>query len=116
MADGSLTLAQSRALIYVARHEGIRQVELADMLEVRPITLTRLVDQLAEDGLVERRPDPADRRAYRIFPTVAAAPHLAEIEKVGAAVRADALRGIDKQEAAAVMRTLQKMHDNLTAR
>src|SRR5450631_3665986 len=83
--DGSsLTLAQARALIYVSRHEGVRQVDFAELLEVQPITLGRLIDQLAETGLVERRPDSADRRAYQIFLTPAAASHLAAIETVAA--------------------------------
>ncbi len=109
----SLTQAQARALVYISRHEGIRQVELADLLEIQPITLVRLIDQLAEGGLVERRPDPADRRAYRLFPTPDAAPHLAAIEEVAASVRADALRGIDEQQTAVLLSALRKMRDNL---
>jgi len=57
--EGScLTLAQARALVHIARSEGIRQVELADGLDIQPITLARQLDQLAENGLVERRSDP----------------------------------------------------------
>jgi DNA-binding MarR family transcriptional regulator len=82
LEDGALTPAQGRALVYISRHEGIRQVDLAKLLEVQPITLARLVDQLAESGVVERRPDPADRRAYQVFLTPAAASHLATIEQV----------------------------------
>jgi hypothetical protein len=59
LTDPQLTLAQARALVYVARHEGVRQVELAALLEVQPITLARLIDQLARAGLVERRADRA---------------------------------------------------------
>ncbi len=63
----SITLAQARALVYLARHQGIRQIDLARLLEVQPITLARLIDQLAEAGLVERHADAADRGAYRMF-------------------------------------------------
>jgi len=115
--EGSLlTLAEARALVYVSRHEGVRQVELAELLEVQPITLARLIDQLAAAGFVERRPDPADRRAYRIYLTADAAPQLAAIKQVTTAIRADALRGLGKQEAAAVLSALRKMYDNLTPR
>lgn len=115
--EGSLlTLAQARALVYVSRHEGVRQVELAEFLEIQPITLARLIDQLMEAGLVERRPDPVDRRAYRIYLTSAAAPQLAAIKQVAAAIRADALRGLGKQDAAMVLSALSKMHENLTPR
>lgn len=116
LEGSSLTLAQARALIYVSRHEGVRQVDLAELLEVQPITLARLLDQLAAAGFVERQPDPADRRAYRIYLTPAAAPQLAAIKQVAAAIRADALRGLGKQEAAAVLAALGKMHGNLAPR
>ena len=116
LEGSSLTQAQARALIYVSRHEGVRQVELAELLEVQPITLARLLDQLAEAGLVERRPDPADRRAYQVFLTPDAAPHLAAIEQVTAAIRADALRELDEQEVATVMHALRTMRNNLASR
>jgi DNA-binding MarR family transcriptional regulator len=114
--ERDLTLAQARALVYVQRNEGARQIDLAEILEVQPITLTRLIDYLAERGLVERRPDPDDRRAYRVFLTPAAAPYLAAIEEVAAKVRADALRGVDKQQTAAMLRGLARMRDNLSSR
>ena len=77
LEGSSITLAQARALVHVARHEGVRQVDLADLLELQPMTLARLIDQLAAAGLVERRADPADRRAYRVFLRPAAAAQLA---------------------------------------
>ena len=113
LQGSSLTLAQARALIYVSRNEGIRQVELADMLEIQPISLARLIDQLAEARLVERRPDPGDRRAYQLFLKPAAAAHLAAIEQVAAAIRADALSGIDKPQADALLLALNTMRTNL---
>ncbi len=115
--DGSdMTLAQARALTYVSRHEGVRQVDLAELLEIQPITLARLIDQLADAGLVERRADPDDRRAYRLYLTAAAAPRLAAIRQVAATVRAHALDGLDKQQIASVIAALHKMHANLASR
>ena len=112
----TLTLAQARALVYVSRHEGVRQVDLAELLEVQPITLARLIDQLAGDGLVERRPDPNDRRAYQLYLTPAAAPQLATIEQVATAIRLDALQGLDDSEATILMQALKKMRNNLCTR
>lgn len=112
----SLTLAQARALVYVSRNEGIRQVDLADLLEVQPMTLARLVDQLSEGGLVERRADPADRRAHRLHPTRAATPHLAAIEQAVIAVRKDAVRDLGKDDLATVLAALQTIRDNLAGR
>lgn len=116
LEGSSLTLAQARALVYVSRHEGERQVDLAELLEIQPITLARLIDQLGDAGLVERRHDPNDRRAYRLFLTPAATPRLAAIEQVAAAIRRDALRGLDAQQAAFVHAALRTMRDNLSQR
>ena len=60
-----LTRAQWRVLAHLSRNEGIKQVGLADILEIQPITLARLLDRLGADGWVERRPDPSDRRVKR---------------------------------------------------
>jgi DNA-binding MarR family transcriptional regulator len=113
--EGSgLTLAQARALLHVARQEGMRQVELSERLEVQPITLARLVDQLEQSGLVERRADPQDGRAHRIFLTRASRPHLTTIERVAAAIRQQALQGIGEQEAMLVTAALRTMRKNLS--
>jgi DNA-binding MarR family transcriptional regulator len=114
--DTSLTHAQARVLVYVLRNEGVRQVQLAELLDVQPITLARLIDQLAASGMVERRADPTDRRAYLIYLARSAKPHLLAIEKAATTVRADALRGIDPKLAETAFATLRKMRDNLSAR
>lgn len=114
--DSSLTQAQARVLVYVLRNEGIRQVQLAELLDVKPITLARLIDQLAASGMVERRADPTDRRAYLIYLARGAKPHLLAIDKAASSVRAQALRGIDKAEAELAFATLRKMRDNLSGR
>lgn len=114
--EGSLlTFAQARLLIHVALREGVRQIDLADFLEIQPITLARLIDQLENAELVERRPDPSDRRAYRIYLTNAAKPHLLLIEKIAAELRADALKGLNQQEQVIVTSALQKIAENLTS-
>ena len=112
----ALTLAQARALVYVARNEGIRQVDLAELLEVRPMTLARLVDQLATAKLVQRRADATDRRAYRIHLTPRAKPQLAAIDRVVATVRKQATRGLDHDALATALAALRAMRDNLSDR
>ena len=112
----SLTLAQARALVYVARNEGIRQVDLAELLEVQPMTLARLLDQLALAGLVERRTNPADRRAYQVHLTPAAAPHLEAIHQVVATIRQEVTRGFGDDELDTVLTALRRMRDNLPTR
>lgn len=112
--NSALTLAQARALIYVSRHEGIRQVELAELLDVQPITLTRLIDQLEHSRLVERRPDPTDRRAFRVFATSAAAAHLEAIDTVICEILSDATAGISTTATARTKDALTRMRANLT--
>ena len=115
LKDSCLTHAQARVLVHTSRNEGIRQIELAEMLEVQPITLARLLDQLAEEGLIERRPDPKDRRAYHVYLKPAAAPHLASIERVARTIRKAAMRDLTEKQAASVLAALRKIRDNLAS-
>lgn len=116
ITSSTLSLSQARALAYVARSEGCRQVDLAEQLELKPITLARLIDQLEQAELVERRPAPEDRRAYRLFLRVKAKQVLRDIRDIAAASHAQALNGISQDEAAALARALHKMRSNLSSR
>src|SRR3546814_18320621 len=69
MRDSGITALQWRLISYLKRHEGIRQGPLAELIEVEPITLSRMIDRLAEAGLAERRADPPDRRAWQLYLT-----------------------------------------------
>ncbi len=114
LGGSTVTYAQARTLVYLARNEGIRQVDLAELLEVQPITLARLVDQLADAGLVERRADPADRRAYRLHLTAAAEPTLVEIRAIAQSVRDAALADLDLGEAARTVDGLRRIRETLS--
>ena len=82
-AQFGMTRAQWAVLVRLDRSEGLKQSELAEMLDLQPITLTRLLDKLCDSGLIERRPDPADRRAKRLFLTPAARPLLERLGALG---------------------------------
>ena len=112
---GQLTQAQARTLVYLARNEGLRQVELAELLEMQPITLARQIDHLEQLGIIERRADPSDRRAYRLYLLDAAAHHLETYVEQGKALREEALRGLDSEQIATLMTALQVMRANLSA-
>lgn len=114
MVGGELTLAQSRALIYIARNPGVRQVELAEILEIQPITLARLVDQLESCGLAERRPHPSDRRAYQLYQTSKADNYLDGMAGVIQQIREEAFAGLDDKELDALRASLEKVYNNLT--
>src|SRR3546814_5681847 len=64
-----ITGAQWRLLFTVSRNEGQNQGATAELLEVEPITLCRMIDRMEDAGMVERRPDPNDRRAWRLYLT-----------------------------------------------
>lgn len=115
-SKGSLdmTLMQARALVYVSHCEGIRQVQLAEMMDIQPITLARLIDQLAEDKLVERRPDPKDRRAYGLYLMEKSTPLLEEIDIEVKRVREKALQGLTEEQIDVFQNALSVMHANLS--
>jgi MarR family transcriptional regulator for hemolysin len=111
-----LTRAQWQTLFHLARNEGCNQVTLADLLEVEPITLARVIDKLEACGLVERRADPSDRRARLLFLGQRAHPLLEQLRALGAETREIALAGIREDERTLLMTLLTKMRANLTGR
>jgi DNA-binding MarR family transcriptional regulator len=83
------------------------------MLDLQPISLTRLLDGLSENGLIERRSDPNDRRAKRLFLTPAARPLLDRLSELGEDLMATALAGLDQSEASALLASLMAIKENL---
>ncbi|HUC09406.1 MAG TPA: MarR family transcriptional regulator [Stellaceae bacterium] len=108
-----LTRAQAAVLANLARQEGINQVSLAQILELEPITLARLLDRLQAAGLIERRPDPKDRRAHLLYLTQSAYPLLDRIFSLAAAVREDALAGIPEPDRNLLLEMMVRMRVNL---
>lgn len=108
--------AQWQVLFALSRNEGINQAGLADALDVETITVGRMVDRLAEAGLVERRADPADRRAWRLHLTSAAHPLLADLRPVVDGVVAETLAGFDAAETEMLSALLARVRNNLAGR
>jgi DNA-binding MarR family transcriptional regulator len=98
------------------RHEGINQGGLADLVEVEPITLCRMVDRLQEAELVERRADPADRRAWRLHLTDKARALLEEMRPMAFSLFDDAMTGLDPAERSDLFRMLERIRANLSRR
>ncbi len=111
-----LTRAQCRTLGYLARNEGINQAGMADLLEIRPMTLVRQIDRMEEAGWIERRPDPADRRARRLFLTAKARPILGRIWDVANETRDEALALLSPAEAETLVDLLCRVHTTLSER
>jgi DNA-binding MarR family transcriptional regulator len=108
-----LTRAQWSVLANLARNEGINQASLAQVMEIEPITLVRLLDKLEAAELVERRANPADRRERNLYLTPAAGPLLAEIRVIGDAVRERAMAGLDTRQREQLMDYLVHVRANL---
>jgi MarR family transcriptional regulator for hemolysin len=108
-----MTRAQWAVLFRLERAEGLKQAELADLLEVQPITLTRLIDRLCENGLIERRSDPNDRRAKRLFLTPAAKPVMEQLSVVSEKMMAHVLAGLDQREREVMVASLTTIKNNL---
>lgn len=107
-----VTRAQWKVLFRLARQPGLRQIELADILDVEPITLTRIIDRLEEASLVERIADPADRRAWRLHVTDKAQPLIEKLKAVGAELVEQAFAGIDPKEIEIARRVLVRAREN----
>lgn len=110
-----LTRAQWQVLKEIYVQEGLNQGALAELLEVEPITVGRLVDRLEQAGLIERRPHPTDRRAWSLYLLPAAHPLLETLKVIAGETRAELLRGMDDTEIDEAMRLFAKMKDNLVA-
>jgi MarR family transcriptional regulator, transcriptional regulator for hemolysin len=102
------TRAQWIVLFRLRDQEGLSQVDLADVLELQPISLVRLLDRLVEHGLVERRSDPKDRRANRLFLTAAGRQLADDLDSLRDAIAIDVLRDVP---AAAIETSLKTLRD-----
>jgi len=108
-----ITRAQWVVLVRLDRFEGLKQSELADMLDLQPITLTRLLDRLSAGGLIERRADPNDRRANRLYLTPAARPLLERLGDLGEQLMTTALAGVDRDSIERMVAQLATVKENL---
>ena len=110
-----VTRAQWKVLFRLTRFPGLRQVELADMLDVEPITLCRIVDRLEEAELVERQRDPEDRRAWRLQVTDKAKPLVERLKSLGSELVGEAFADIDRSELDQVRGVLARVRENVAA-
>ncbi len=113
--DLGLTRAQWQALAYLTNNEGIPQGRLAELIDVEPITIGRIVDRLEARGLLERRQHPTDRRVWLLFLTEAARPLISVMRDIGDATRSDALLDVSEPERQQLLEVLGRMKTNLAA-
>jgi DNA-binding MarR family transcriptional regulator len=107
-----VTRAQWKVLFRLTRHPGMRQIELADLLDIEAITLSRIVDRLEEAGLVDRVADPADRRAWRLHVTAKAQPLVEKLRALADEMTAEAFAGIDPKHIEITRQVLGRVREN----
>jgi DNA-binding MarR family transcriptional regulator len=108
-----LTLAQCKVLAHLQRNEGISQARLAELTETDPMTLVRTLDRMQQDRWIERRPDPADRRAHRLFLCEEAKPVLARMWRIADQARGEAIAVLSGAEVDQLLELLRRLHENL---
>jgi MarR family transcriptional regulator for hemolysin len=111
--EHGMTRAQWGALARLERQEGMTQAEMAEALEVQPITLLRLIDRLCEQGLVERRPHPHDRRANRLYLTDKGRATLTRLAPLGKEVTGDILAAMPERDISELLRALLLVKSNI---
>jgi MarR family transcriptional regulator, transcriptional regulator for hemolysin len=110
----SLNLAQAKTLTRLEKNEGVSQARLAELAEVDAMAMVRILDRMEADGLLERRPDPADRRARCLYLTAKAKPILSEIWRLSDETREELFAGVGKADRELFMSVLERIHDNLS--
>ncbi len=110
-----LSAAQWRVLLRVSKEEGLAQARLADLLEIEPISVSRLLDRMEEGGWVERRADPSDRRIRCVFPTAKSRNLYGEFKRTASDVYKDALCGLSVAEQKSLIHGLEVAAGNLAA-
>ncbi|GAB2888256.1 MarR family winged helix-turn-helix transcriptional regulator [Microbulbifer echini] len=111
--DHGLSDARWQVLWHLTRAQGLKQTALAGRLEMAPISLARLLDKLQREGLVERRPDPQDRRCFRIYPTGQAESAMALLGGLAEETRSHALDGFSAAEIGQLQALLGRLRKNL---
>jgi MarR family transcriptional regulator, transcriptional regulator for hemolysin len=111
-----ITRRQAAVVLYIARNEGVSQAEVASWLDLEPIALVRMLDRLNEEGLVERRAHPTDRRVRTLWLTPAARPVVTQILTINKAIREEAFAGMPPHARDTVIDILDGIKGNLALR
>jgi DNA-binding MarR family transcriptional regulator len=111
-----LTLPQCKIMAYLSRNAGITQARLAELTDTDPMALVRALDRMEQDGWVERRPSPEDRRAYHLYLLEPARPIVNRMWKHGDQARNEALAALSEQECEQLMELLERVRTTLSAK
>jgi MarR family transcriptional regulator, transcriptional regulator for hemolysin len=107
-----ITWRQAAVLLYIARNEGVSQAEVANWLDIEPMALVRMLDKLHEEGLVERRAHPTDRRVRTLWLMPAARLVVERILEINMTIREEAVAGVAAGARDAMIAALGSIKDN----
>lgn len=113
-SEYGLRAAQWRLLVRLVKEEGVAQARLAELLEIEPISVSRLLDRMEDGGWIERRQDAEDRRVRMIFPTAKAREAFSHVKGMAGEVYEEALAGMSEAERVALMEGLETLVNNLS--
>jgi DNA-binding MarR family transcriptional regulator len=108
-----LTRAQWMFLFYLGREPGMTQTQLAELMQMEKISVSRQADRLERAGWIERRDDRADARAYRLYPTLRAGKVVTKLNQLADELRADYLAGLPPERIEALTHDLGRIRENL---
>lgn len=114
-SEFGLSAAQWRLLVRLVKEEGVAQARLAELLEIEPISVSRLLDRMEEGGWIERRQGTSDRRIRMVFPTDKAREAFSKVKAVAGEVYDQAMAGLSPEERLATVHALRTIVDNLSA-
>jgi len=114
-AQLGMSLTQCKVLVFLSRNEGTTQARLAELSDTDPMTLVRVLDRMERDGWIERRADPTDRRAHRLFRKPPSDAVLAEITRIAEKARAEGLAGLSAEQREQMVEMLEHVRRNLVA-
>jgi DNA-binding MarR family transcriptional regulator len=110
----ALTLPQCKVLVLLEKNQGLNQAKLAELADIEPMSMVRMLDRMESNGLLVRRADPGDRRARCLYLTSKAKPLLDEIWRFSDLTRSEIFLGIGRESRTALIQLMEKMHDNIS--
>ena len=93
--------------------EGRTHSELAELLHVRPATITKMIQRMERAGFVRRRPDPDDERVSRVYLTEAGRSVREDVHEIWRMLEEETSVGFNTEESLVLRRFLMRIRDNL---
>jgi len=111
--DCELRVGQEMLLLQLWREDGVTQSQLGERLMVEPPTVTKMLQRMEGEGMVERRSDSGDARVSRVFLSARGRALEQEVAATWRTVEEQAIAGMSEEERLLLRRLLVQMRQNL---